>query len=214
MRPLVILGAGGHGREILDIVETINVDHPAYEFLGFLDDTPGGPDVLAGRDLTLLGPTSDLQRIEADYVVGMGSPCARRHFDRLATSWGRHAATLVHPAATVGSDISMAPGCVVAAGARITTSVQLGRHTHLNINSTISHDCRVGRYVTISPGVHVNGWVVIEDDATLGSGAVVRDRVTVGQGTVVGAGAVVVGDLPAFVVATGVPARSRPPCRG
>lgn len=206
MRPLVIVGAGGHGREVLDVVEAMNATKPVYELLGFLDDTGGDPEVLGRRGVAVLGGIDALRSVDALYLIGIGAADARRRIDGRASSWGREAAVAVHPDATVGSDVAMGPGCVIAAGARVTTNVRLGRHTHLNLNCTVAHDCRLGDYVTVSPGANVSGRVLLEDDVTVGAGAVIRERVVVHTGTVVGAGAVVVRDLPEFVTAVGVPA--------
>lgn len=210
MNPLVIIGAGGHGREILDIVEAMNASAPTYEFLGFLDDTGGDHEVLARRGMSVIGGVDDLRRIEARYLIGIGASDARRRIDRRATLWGREAAVAVHPAATLGSDLSIGPGCVIAAGARVTTDVRLGRHVHVNLNATVAHDCRIGDYVTVNPGANVNGNVELGDEVMIGSGAVLKEKVRVGRGTVVGAGAVVIRDLPDHVTAVGVPAAPLP----
>lgn len=207
MRPLVIIGAGGHGRELLDILKAMSSCDPRYEFLGFLDDTGGEAEVLGRLEASVLGGIDHLASLNAEYLIGIGSPEARRHIDGRATSWGREAAVAVHPRAAVGSDVSIGPGCVIAAGARVTTNVRMGRHTHLNMNCTVAHDCRIGDYVIVGPGANVSGRVVLGDDVMIGAGAVVRERVTIGRGTVIGAGAVVVGDIPEFVTAVGVPAR-------
>lgn len=207
MRTLVIVGAGGHGRELLDIVDAINAVEPTYEFLGFLDDTGGDRAILDRRGAHVIGPTTDLQTVDSLYAIGIGTADARRRFHELATLAGKEAATLIHPSATIGADVDIGPGCVLAAGARVTTHATLGRHTHLNINSTVSHDCRLGDFVTLSPGSHLSGWTTLGEGVTLGTGAVTRDRVTIGNDTLVGAGAVVVADLPASIVAVGVPAR-------
>lgn len=207
MRPLVIIGTGGHGREALDIVDAVNRVDPTYDFLGFLDDRDANDAFLACRGAVRLGSPAQLQRLEAEYVVGIGSTAARRRLDALGRELGRTAAVLVHPAATVGSDVSIGPGVLLAAGARVTTHVTLGRHVHLNLNASISHDCAVGDYVTLSPGCAVSGNVVLEEGSYLGTGAVALPGVRVGAGTYVGAGAVVVDDLPAGVTAVGVPAR-------
>jgi sugar O-acyltransferase (sialic acid O-acetyltransferase NeuD family) len=204
---LVIVGAGGHGREVLDIVEAVNAVRPAWRFLGFLDDGTPDADRLARRGAVHLGDTAMLRDLDADYVVGIGDGDTRR---RVAEAAGdRAAAVLVHPLASCGADVELAPGVMVAAGARITTNVRIGRHTHVNCNALVSHDCRLGEFVTLSPGVLVNGTVTLDDGVLLGTGAIVTPGRTVGRGTWVGAGAVVVDDLPAGVVATGVPARVR-----
>ena len=90
---------------------------------------------------------------EPHYVIGIGSPAVRAKLDEQLTAWGRIAATLIHPAATVASDNRIGDGVLLAAGARVTTNVTLGRHVHLNVNAVVSHDCVVGDYTTLSPGV-------------------------------------------------------------
>ena len=194
---LVIIGAGGHGRELLDIVEAINAVCPTFDFVGFLDDGPGPWDRVERRGASVLGPVDRLADIDAKYAIGIGSPEVRCRIDEIATGSGCEATTLIHPQATVASDVRAAPGLVMAAGSRITTNVTVGRHVHLNLNATLSHDCEVGSYSLLNPGAHVNGEVVLGESVVVGSGAVVREGSRVGAGTVIGAGAVVITDLPA-----------------
>jgi sugar O-acyltransferase (sialic acid O-acetyltransferase NeuD family) len=208
--PLVIIGAGGHGRELLDILEAMNAHLPTYEVLGFVDDGVVDADVLARRGVPILGPIRRLEKIPARYLIGVGSPQARRQIAGLVSGMGRLAASAIHPSATLGSDIELGPGAVLAAGARITTNVRAGSHVHLNVNSTLSHDCRLGDYVMLNPGARVCGQVTLADEVVVGAGATVIEGVRIGRGTVIGAGAVVVCDLPAGVTAVGVPARPLP----
>lgn len=207
MRDLVIVGAGGHGRELLDVAEAVNAVRPTWRVLGVLDDGDPRRDRLERRGATLLGGLANLAGLDADYVVGVGDSEVRARVDVIATASGHQAAVLVHPAATVGADVELAPGVVLAAGARVTTNVRLGRHTHLNVNAVVSHDGRLADYVTLSPGALVNGTVVLEEHVLLGTAAVVTPGRHIGARTWVGAGGVVVHDLPPGVVATGVPAR-------
>jgi len=154
-----------------------------------------------------LGDVDALDAIDADYVLAIGMPWTRQSVENKIDRLGRRAATLVHPAATVGGDNRFGEGVLLAAGARVTTNVSLGRHTHLNVNAVVSHDCVVGEFVTLSPGVLVNGDVTIEDEAFLGTGAIVLPGVRIERGARIGAGAVVRSDVPAGVTAMGVPAR-------
>jgi sugar O-acyltransferase (sialic acid O-acetyltransferase NeuD family) len=207
MRPLVVVGAGGFGREVLDVVEAMNAIAPTFEFAGFLDDGHVETQLLARRNAHHLGGIGLLRDLDAEYVIGIGNGVVRRRIDEAASGWGRTAAVLIHPAATVGSDVRIGQGTVVAAGVRITTNIDLGRHVHLNLNSTVGHDAVVGDYVTVNPGATVSGNVVLEDGVNLGTGCAVIQGRTIGAGTVVGAGAVVVSDLPPGVTAVGVPAK-------
>ena len=207
LRPLVIVGAGGFGREVLDIVDDFNRVEPTYDVVGFVDD--GEPDVqrLAVRGQRYLGPVTELKDMDATYVLAIGSGEARLRLDGLASSWGHPAATLVHPSCTVGSHVRLGAGTVLAAGARLTTNIALGRHCQLHQNATIGHDAEMADCVTLMPGVNVSGSVVCHPGVTLGTGAAVIQGVTIGADTYVGAGAVVVRDLPAGMTAVGVPAR-------
>ena len=210
MTALVIIGSGGHGREALDIIEAINARSPTFEFLGFIDDRRDNESLVTARGARILGPLDTLRGIAAHYVIGIGSGDIRRRLDRELTEWGYEAAVLVHPAATIGAAVTLGAGSVVAAGARITTNVMFGRHAHLNVNASVSHDCRIGDYVTVSPGVTVCGNVTIGEGTLMGAGSTVIQNRTIGTWVTVGAGAAVVSDLADRVTAVGVPARPRP----
>ncbi len=203
----MIIGAGGHGREVLDVVEAINRAEPTYRLLGFLADGEGAHEPLARREAKILGPSSMLESLDADYVVAIGDPVARAAVDRRCVMLGRAAPVLIHPSATVGSDVHLGPGTVVMAGARITTNVVAGRGVQLNVNATVSHDARIGDYVTISPGCHVSGNVELGAGVYLGTGSVVIPGIRIGSNTMVGAGAAVTSDLAADITAVGVPAK-------
>lgn len=204
---LVVIGAGGHGREMLDVVEAVNRTAPTFDLLGVVDDRGDEHGLLARRNVKVLGGLDLLPTLAACYVIGLGDPEARRQVDEQATAAGLVPATLVHPTAVLGSDLRLGPGFVAAAHAQVTTNVVTGRHVQLNVGATLSHDCMLGDYVTLSPGCHVSGNVRLGDGVTLGVGAVVRQGITIGEDTFVGAGAVVVDDLPAGTTAVGVPAK-------
>jgi sugar O-acyltransferase (sialic acid O-acetyltransferase NeuD family) len=203
----VIVGAGGFGREVLGLVRDIDAVDPTFDFLGYLDDGEVDAGVIGRLGASVLGGSNQLASLDASYVIAIASARSRREIDAVAQGSQRMAATLRHPAAVVGGDVWLSEGAIVCARAHLTTNIQVGRHSVINLGCTIGHDAVIGDFVTIHPGVHVSGGVVIEDGATLGTGSVILPGVRVGSGAVVGAGAVVARDVASLVTVVGPAAR-------
>lgn len=209
---IVIVGAGGFGREIYAITEALNQEVPgSWQVSGFVDDREPNLELLARLHVPFLGSTHDLsQNGEITYVVGIGSPATRREVvERLAAAGHRPAPPLVHPTAWIGPDVRLEPGVVICAGAALTTNISVGQHTHVNLGATVGHDAVLAPYVTVAPLTAISGNVVCESGVELGTGVSVVPGVTIHHGALVGAGAVVTGDLPSNCVAVGLPARPR-----
>jgi sugar O-acyltransferase (sialic acid O-acetyltransferase NeuD family) len=204
-----VIGAGGFGREVVDLVRDVGRAGTAYDLLGLLGDA--GPDagVLDRLGVAWLGPVADLADLPRGtaYVVAVADARARERLAAQADAGGHEAVTLVHPSAVVGTDVRMSSGVVVAAHCSLTSNVALGAHVHVDRACTVGRDAVLEDFVRLNPGAVVSGGVTIRRGATLGTGAVTRQGVEIGAGTYVGAGAAVVTDLPPGVIAVGVPAR-------
>jgi sugar O-acyltransferase (sialic acid O-acetyltransferase NeuD family) len=200
---VLIVGASGHGREVLDVVLACG-----HDVAGFVDDGQPERGPLDRRGVALLGGTALVGAHDGEVVLGIGDGAARR---RVAASLGsaRWLPAAVHPLASLGGDVELADGTVVAAGARLTTHISVGVHGYVGPNATIGHDAVLGGHVTVLPGATVSGSVTLEDGVVIGTGANVRQGVRVGVGAVVGAGAVVLSDVAPGTTVVGVPARPR-----
>ncbi|MEV6692364.1 NeuD/PglB/VioB family sugar acetyltransferase [Micromonospora sp. NPDC051196] len=210
---LVIVGCGGHGREIAQLVAAVNeaVGRLAWRPVGFVDDAPSEVNRKRAEatGLPYLGTLAALKDLppQTHVTLALGDPRVRRTVATRIDAFGLPVASLVHPDATVGADLVCAEGLVVFAGARITTNVTAGRHLHVNQNATLAHDCVVGDHVSLHPLAAVSGDCRLGTAALIGAGAVVLPGLRVGAGATVGAGACVVRDVPPDVVVKGVPAR-------
>ena len=208
MQPLIIYGAGGHAREVAELVVDVNAEQPRWELLGFLSDEPSGRGT-ALNGLPVLGGREWLDRAPADLnvIIGIGSSPARRSIAEMLRSRGLRFPAIRHPTALVSRHADLGPGTQVAAGCILTVNARIGAFVILNRSCNVSHDCRLGDFVTIAPGVQLAGNVTVETGSDIGIGATVIQGVCVGEWALVGAGAAVTESLPANCTAVGVPAK-------
>jgi sugar O-acyltransferase (sialic acid O-acetyltransferase NeuD family) len=209
---LVIVGAGGFSRQIVELVEDLTRERPCWGLAGFLDDDPA----LAGSlvlGYPVLGPITMAGALDAaSMVIGVANvrrADARRAIaSRLALPANRYA-SLVHSSASVSGRAGIGLGTVVMQNVVISHGANLARHVLVSPGCVISHDARLDDGVTLASGVLVGGGCLLGAGAFLGTGCAIRDGVTIGEGAVVGMGAVVVKDVPPGVTVFGCPARER-----
>lgn len=203
MRDLVILGAGGHGREVMWVALRMGTFRP----IAFLDETYDQDTARRIHGIPVVRSLAAFVELPVPpaVVCGTGHNDLRR---RWAKEFSRvlEFATLVDPAAQIGPAVRLGAGTVVAAGSVLTVDVWVGDHVNINVNCAIHHDTKIGDFSNLSPGCLVTGGVSLGEGCNLGAGSVILPRQHVGAETVVGAGSVVTKDLPGRCVAVGVPA--------
>lgn len=206
---LLIVGAGGLGREVLEAVRAINAEasEARWSVLGFLDDDPSVETV---SGLPVLGPLDGVENYpHAKIVVCVGRPSAnwlrKRVVRRLGLPPERYA-TIVHPGAWLAPSTKVGHGSVLLAGVVTTADARIGAHVVAMPQAVLTHDDEVSDFVTFGAGAKLAGRVRVGEGAYVGAGALVREDVTIGAWAVVGMGAVVLDHVPAGEVWAGVPA--------
>jgi len=206
MKKIVIIGAGGFGREVAWLIERINKIEPTWELIGFVDDRADLLGTIVGG-YSVLGNCDWLndQKDELYAVCAIGSSKARKEV--IHKLKGVLFATLVDPKADMSHRIKMGEGCIICSNTIMTVDITVGSHVLINIDCTISHDVILEDFVSISPSVNISGQVVLEECVEMGVGSQIIQGLKIGKGTIVGAGAVVIKDLPRECTAVGVPAK-------
>lgn len=197
---IFIIGAGGHTKVIIGLLKALG-----KPIAGIFDDDPAkkGHSLLG---VPVLGPVESAREYSGlNAVIGIGNNHVRKRIAECFSdvNW----VSLIHPSAWVDPSAQVGEGSVVFAGAVIQPDTKLGRHVVVNTGATVDHDCFLDDYAQVTPGVHLAGGVFLEEGVMMGTGSVAIPLVRVGAWTTVGAGAVVIRDLPSHATAVGIPAK-------
>lgn len=209
MKDLCIIGAGGFGREVAWLVERINAVKPTWNLLGFIDDNKSkhgsyedGYPVLG--DCNFLGKQSH----EVWVVCAIGTAKVRKTvIEKCHSCLNVQFATLIDPSVLISERVKIGTGTIICAGTVITVDISIGNHVIINLDCTLGHDDIIHDFVTIYPSVNVSGMVEIGECTELGTGTQIIQGKKVGNESIVGAGAVVVKDIPDKCTAVGSPAK-------
>jgi sugar O-acyltransferase (sialic acid O-acetyltransferase NeuD family) len=209
MTDVVIIGAGGAGREAYWVFLEDNADSVKWNVLGFIDDNPAfqGASLC---DMPVLGDFGWLERNAGknfQVICAVGNPPTRRRLVQRATPLGLTFCTAIHPSVRMSRWVEIGPGSIICAGNILTTQIKVGSHVIINLACTVSHDSIVGAYCNINPGCHLSGTVRLGDGVDLGTGTVVIQNKSIGDWSIIGAGAAVTANIPPYVTAVGVPCR-------
>jgi hypothetical protein len=214
---LVLLGGGGHARDVLGALEAMALLTPdgsckSMQVVGVLDDADIDTTRMARWGVQHLGALADLRHVDADgFVACAGYPLARKALAVQAERLGLAAFSVLHPRAWVSPGTVVGSGVVVLAGACISPGVTLGEHSYVSHGALVGHDTVVGPYASLMPGASVSGDVQVGEGCVVGANATVLQCLALGAWSVVGAGAVVTLPVPPGATALGVPARWRVP---
>jgi len=208
---IVIVGAGGFGREVLWTLIDCNKKFKAYKVIGFIDDNKSLKGKLV-NNIPVLGGLdwfSSNNSKNFKCSVAIGDCKLRKKIVQELEKRDIEFATIIHPSVICSEFVEIGKGTIIQAGSIITPNTKIGQHVHINMHCTIAHDCILEDFVTLAPDVHINGDTMIGSGVFIGTGAVAKDEIKIGRGSVIAAGAVLIDDVPENSLFAGVPAKQK-----
>jgi len=201
MAEILVYGASGHAKVIIDIVEQAGI----HKIIGLVDDTGAVRNLMGypvARDIS-----SYINNGVKAGLVAIGDNWQRCRLVSMILDKCNDFTFIsaIHPAVNTARDVIIGDGTVVMAGCNINPCTQIGRHCIINTGSNIDHDCTVNDFASIAPGVTMGGNVVIGNYTAIGLGASVIQKIKIEAHTVIGAGSVVIKNIPSHCIAYGNP---------
>lgn len=203
---IVIISAGKHAREVCCLAEHAIAAGQPWRLKGFLDDRP---QALAGFNypVPVLGSVEAYRPASSDlFLCAIGDPAQKRKYAEMILHKGGKLATLVHPTASVGRNVTLEDGVIIAPMAVLTADLKIGRGAYVGSHVTCSHDNTIGDWCHISGGCTLAGGVTLEDESFLGVHATLIPGVRIGRRALVGAGSVVIRHVNPGIKVVGNPA--------
>lgn len=208
MKKIVIIGAGGFGREIQWLIERINKENREWELVGFLDDgvSPGklvnGVPVLGGIEYVMN------MEDEMSVVCAIGNSQTRKKIIyKIEERENLSFPNLIDTDVQMSENIRLGHGNIICAGSILTVDIEIKDFVIINLGCTVGHDAILNSFATVYPSVNISGMTKIGSSVELGTGVQIIQGIQIGDETIVGAGAVVTKDLPPECTAVGVPAK-------
>lgn len=211
MRKIVIFGAGGFGREVLEMINQINLIKPTWDVIGFIDDAQEVNTQISGKVvLGGLNYLNDEIKEETGVVLAIGNPQVKQKIISKISSTLLYYPVLIHPNVVLPSNISeysFGEGTIICPFTFVSLNVRIGKHVLINVNCTIGHDAQIGDFSCLMPNVNVSGEVVLGERTYGGVGSKIINKVKVVSDVTIGAGSVVIKDIESSGTVMGVPAR-------
>lgn len=208
MKEIIVIGAGGFGKEVKFLIDDINKQNQQYTFLGFYDDGIEKGKIING--FPVLGSIADLNSSDKELSVafGIGDPKTKKKIVNQLNNNKLQFPILIHPSVIISSDdVTIGKGTLICAGNIITCNIELKDFVTVNLMCTVGHDTIIENYCSFMPSVNISGEVHIHQCVYVGTGAKIINQLEIGQNTIVGAGAVVSKSLPENCTAVGIPAK-------
>lgn len=197
IKTLSILGIGGHAKVVIDSAKLNGFDVDCL-----YDDDPLKINSFF-FDVKIKGPIDN--KVIGNSIFAIGNNKIRKKLSDIVykANW----VTIIHPSAIISRDVEIGEGTIIMAGVVIQAGTKVGKHCIINTSSCLDHDCKIGNFVHVAPNCGLAGSVSVEDGTFIGIGTSIIPNKNIGKWSTVGAGSVVINDLPDFCTAVGLPAR-------
>lgn len=205
MKDIIIIGAGGVGRETALIIEQINEKKPTWNIIGFLDDNEKiwNSEINGYRVIGGLKYLNNLE-VKPYVIIAIANYKLKKSIvDKLEDKF--KFATIVHPDIYLNRTIKIGHGSIIYPGVIMTTNINIGDHVIVSPKCGIGHDSIIKNYVSLLWNVNISGFDIIEEGALIGSGATIIQEKTVAKESIVGAGSVVIRNIDEYSINVGVP---------
>ncbi|QHQ63192.1 transferase [Anaerocolumna sedimenticola] len=210
MKDIVIIGAGGFGKEVAQLIKDINKDKKTWNLLGYIDETVEKHGSLI-NETPVLGSFDWFEkssRSKVWAVCALGNPRDKYKLIQKTSAYPINYATIIHPDAKINKYSDLGFGCIICCNSFISVNTKIGNHVCINPGCGIGHDTIIEDYTSLYWNVTLSGNVFIHEGCEIGSKAIVIQKKTVGKWSIIGAGAVIIRDLPEYCTAVGVPGRT------
>jgi acetyltransferase EpsM len=212
MKTLLIVGAGGLGSEVVDMVRGSMPE--CYADIGFVDDAVPANRLVHG--VRVIGDRSVLRDVRpgsVDFCIAVGDPRARRALTEVAEGYGQRVISVIDETALLRPSATVGEGVIIGARAVVSSNASIGAHTAINIGAVIGHAVSIGPYAVIGAGALISGGARVGEGALVGAGASILLGKTVGSWATVAMGAAVFTEVSAGTTVLGNPARVFMPAR-
>ena len=210
MKDIVIIGAGGFGREVAWLIEDINKVEKKYNILGFIDEN----ETIKGNIINgykVLGNLDYFNNIDKEiyFVVAIGNAKVKKELASKAIKNKGIPENIIHPTVIMSEVVELGTGIIICAGNIITTNIIIEDFVTINLACTVGHDVVIKKYTTVYPSVSISGNCSIGECSEIGTRSAIIQGISIGDNTITGAGSVVIRNSEGNYTLVGVPAKSR-----
>jgi len=209
LEEIIIIGAGGFGRETIQLIKDINLVNSEWEILGFVDDNKE----IKGKKINgyqVLGEIDYLNDFKTKVftICAIANCNAKKNIISQIRNENIEFTNLIHPSAILSDKLEIGSGVIIQSNCVITTNIKIGNHVGISPQCGLGHDCYIGDFCTLFWNVNIGGHVTVEEGCMLGTKTSIIQERKVGRWSIVGSSSNVIRDIPTMCTAVGNPAKA------